>query len=80
MCSTFIYFGREHGKYHDGEKEEQGLAIGGYESAFLANLSVFYLFEKSKNLLNPRTYHGIYQYDGLLVFKGNKSVQYINIT
>ena len=31
-----------------------------------------------KNLLNRTTYHDIYRYDGLLVFKGKNSVQDIN--
>ena len=38
MSSTLIFFDGEYYEYHGGEKEEQGLAIGGYESAFLANL------------------------------------------
>ena len=50
------------------------MAIGGYKSAFLADLVSSYLFEKAKALLNPTTYHGIYQYDSLVAFKGNKNV------
>ena len=46
--------------------------------ALLADLVVSYLFEKSKTLLNQKTYHVIYQYEGLVVFKGNKSIQEIN--
>ena len=52
--------------------------IGGYESAFLDNLVASYLFERYKALLNPVTYHDIYQDDGLVVLKGNKTVQDIN--
>ena len=37
MISTLISFDREYYKYHWGEREEQGLAIGEYESAFLAD-------------------------------------------
>ena len=48
MSSTLISFGSEYYEYHDREIEEQGLAIGGYESAFLADLVASYLFEKSK--------------------------------
>ena len=51
--------------------------MGGYESAFLADLIASYLFEKYKALLNPTTYHDIYQYDGLVMFKGKKSVNEI---
>ena len=60
MSSALISFNREYYKYHGGEKEEQGLSIGGYELAFLANLVASYLFEKSKLLINSTTYHGIY--------------------
>ena len=34
-------------------------------------------FEKFKTLLNTSTYHGIYQDEGLVVFKGNKIVKEI---
>ena len=70
MSSTLISFDAEYYKYHSGEREEQGLAIGGYESEFLADLVASYLFEKSKANFHPITYHGIYIYDGLVVFKG----------
>ena len=49
--------------------------IGGYESDYLADLVAYYLFEKFKALLNRTIYHGIYQGDGLVVFKGKKSVK-----
>ena len=38
MSSTLICFNGEYYEYHRGEKSEQGLAIGGYDSAFLADL------------------------------------------
>ena len=41
MSSTLISFDGEYYEYHSGEKEEQGLEIGGYESAFLADLVAF---------------------------------------
>ena len=71
MSSTLISFDGEYYEYHGGEREEQGLAIGGYESAVLADLVASYLFEKSKASFHPTTYHGIYIDDGLVVFKGN---------
>ena len=52
--------------------------IGRYESAFLADLVESYLFEKSKANFHQTTYHGIYIYDGLVVFKGNKSAREVN--
>ena len=75
MSSTLISFGSEYYEYHGREKEEQGLAIGGYESAFFANLVASYLFEKSKSTFYLTTYHGIYRYDGLVLLKGNKSAK-----
>ena len=75
MSLTLISFDGKYYEYHGGEREEQGLAIGGYESEFLANLVSSYLFEKSKANFHPTTYHGIYRYDGLVVFKGKKSAR-----
>ena len=50
---------------------------GGYESAFLADLVVYYLFEKSKANFRPTIYHGIYGDAGLVVFKGKKKASEI---
>ena len=44
MSSTLIYFDGEYYDYYGGEREEQGLEIGGYESALLAELVASYLF------------------------------------
>ena len=74
MSSKLNSFDGEYNDYNGGKKEEQGLAIGGYELSFLANLVASYLFEKFKAILNPTTYHDIYQYDNLVVFNGNKSI------
>ena len=78
MSFTLICFGAEYYEYHGGEKAEQGLAIGGYELAFLSDLVASYLFEKSEAHFYPTIYHGIYRDDGLVVFKGKKSVREIN--
>ena len=43
----------------------------------LADLVESYLFEIAKAIINPKTYHGIYLDDVLVVFKGNKSVNEI---
>ena len=77
VSSTLIYFDKDYYIYHGREKEEQGLVIGGYESAFLADLVVSYLFEKANTILKWTTYHGIYRNDDLVVFNVNKSVQEI---
>ena len=77
MSLTLIAFDGEYYEYHGGEREEQGLAIGGYESAFLADLVASYLFEKAKPIFRPKIYHGIYRYDGLVVFKGKNKASEI---
>ena len=77
MSSTLISFDGKYYEYNGGEREEQGLDIGGYESVFLSDLVASYLFEKAKATLYPTTYHGIYRYDGLVVFTGKKSAREI---
>ena len=69
MISTLISFDGKYYDYHGGEREEQGLAIGGYESAFLADLVASYLFEKSKSNFRLTICHGIYKDDGLVFLK-----------
>ena len=68
MSSTLISFDGKYYKYHGGEREKQGLAIGGYESEFLADLVASYLFEKAKANFRPKIYHRIYRDDGLVAF------------
>ena len=63
--------------YHGGEREEKRLAIGRYESAFLADLVACYLFEKVKANFHPTIYHRIYIDCGLLVFKGKRKASKI---
>ena len=77
MSSTLISFDGKYYEYHGGKNGKQGLAIGRYESTFLTKLVASYLFDKAKNLINPPTYHGVYRDDGLVVFKGKKSVKEI---
>ena len=77
MGCTLISFHGWYYEYHGGDNKEQYLAIDGYELEFLSNLVVSYLFDKSKELLNQTTYHGIYHNEGLVMFKGKKSVQEI---
>ena len=58
MISTVIYFDGEYYEYHE-KKKEHGLAIGGYESNFLANLVAYYLLETSKTHFYHTIYYGI---------------------
>ena len=41
--------------------EDKGLMIGGFESAFFADLVAAYLLENLKQLFNDSRYNGIYR-------------------
>ena len=77
MSFNLISFDGEYYEYHRGEREKQGLAIGRYKSAFLADLVASYLFEKAKPILRPAIYHGIYLEYILVVFKGKNKASEI---
>ena len=55
MSSKLTSFDDDYYEYHGGEREEQGLAIGGYKSVFLADLVASYLLEKAKSNFHPTT-------------------------
>ena len=61
----------------NGYKNDIGLAIGGYESAFLADLVASFIFEKTEHLLNDTRYKEIYRDDGLIIFKN--TLKYLKI-
>jgi hypothetical protein len=53
---------------------KKGLStIGGYESAWLADLVAAYVLKNTAHLFADAIYDGIYRDDGLVVFKGNWS-------
>ena len=76
MSSTLITFIDKYYEY-DGHKEvkDKGLTIGGYESAWLADLVGAYILKKTKHLFNHTRYHGIYRDDGFIVFIGDWTYQ-----
>ena len=74
MSSTLLTFEDKYYEYGEKGIETKGLAIGGYESTFLADLVASYLFEKFSNKIKEVLWKGIYRDDGLLVFKGKKSL------
>ena len=49
MSSTLLILEEKYYEYGDKVIETKGLAIGGYESAFLADLVASYLFDKCRN-------------------------------
>jgi len=73
MASCLITFDGKYFEYQGkGDKNDKGLAIGGYESAFLANLVASFLLEKTNNHFKNTKFHGIYRDDRIVVFDGNK--------
>ena len=70
MSSTLLTFGEEYFQYGEKGIKTKILAIGGYESAFLADLVAFDLFEKCNYQSKEFLWKWIYREDVLLVFKG----------
>ena len=78
MGSTLITFIDKYYEY-DGDKdlEEKGLTIGGYESAWLADLAGAYILANTQQHFQQTKYHGIYRDDGIAVFTGQWSYDMI---
>jgi hypothetical protein len=85
MMNTILTFVNKYYLY-DGDclTEMKGLTIGGYESAWLADLAMLYLLDKmgddrvDNNLLNELTYFGIYHDNGIGIFNGQQTKQEIS--
>ena len=73
MGSTFLTFVDKYYEY-DGmvDVRDRGLTIGGYESAWLADLVISYIFENTEDLFTDSVFHGCYRDDELAIFKGTK--------
>ena len=75
MASCLITFNRKFYEYQGkGDQNDKGLAIGGYESAFLADLVASYLLEMTKHHFTNTRYHGIYQDDDMILFQGTRKI------
>jgi hypothetical protein len=75
MGNTIVTFLDKYYEYGvDPDPDRRGLTIGGFESAFLANLEVMYLFDNLHHLMEEHvqfigTYHG----DEIIVFRRQNS-------
>jgi hypothetical protein len=61
---------------YDGDQslDEKGLTIGGYESAWLADLVAAYILaEVDEERFSNATFFGMYRNDGLVVFNSKKT-------
>eukprot|EP00957_Ditylum_brightwellii_P084974 6461685-Ditylum_brightwellii.AAC.1 len=81
MRSTLIQFRGHYYVYKGSVKDKElpdeyvALAIGAYESVFLADIVASYTFEETEECFRECIYREIYRDDGLVVFVGprNKS-------
>jgi hypothetical protein len=75
MGNTIVTFCDKYYKYGvNPDPDRQGLTIGGFESAFSADLEAMYIFKKLNNLLERHvTFLGTYRGDKLIIFRGNRS-------
>jgi hypothetical protein len=75
MGSTFLTFVDKYYEY-DGNVDikDRGLTIGGYESAWLADLVISYIFENTKQHFTDTIYNGCYRDDELGIFTGNRNL------
>ena len=70
---TLINFEGEYYEYGDSlDAEQRGLAIGGFESAWLSDVVMAFLMENTKNLFEYSIFSGFYRDDGLVFFKDSK--------
>ncbi len=75
MGNTIVTFQDKYNKYGvDANPNRHGLTIGGFESAFLADLEASYIFDNLNYLLERHMYFiGTYRDDELLVSCGRKT-------
>jgi hypothetical protein len=72
MGNTLLTFVDKYYEYGgDLDIEDRGLTIGGYESAWLADLCMAYVMDNSRDILDDLIYEGIYRDDGIAVLKGS---------
>jgi hypothetical protein len=72
MCNTLITFEDQYYEYDGGkDPEEKGLTIGGFESAWLADLVGAYILANTQQHFTHTTYHGLYRDDGFATFTGD---------
>ncbi len=79
MGNTIVSFREKYYKYGvDPDPDCCGLTIGGFESAFLADLEATYIFEKLHHLLEQHVqFIGTYPDNEIIVFRGNKSNKWL---
>ena len=80
MGNTLLSFRDQYYK-HGGSCNplDRGLTIGGYESAWLADLVAAWILEKTESLFRRTSdFHGIYRDYGVVIFKNKWNVKQID--
>ena len=78
MANTLLSFEGQYYEYDGGlDANEKGLTIGGYESAWLADLVGAYILDNTQQHFDSTSYHGLYRDDGFAVFKGTWTYEMI---
>ena len=74
MANTLITFEDQYYEYGgDVEVDYKGLTIGGFESAFFADLVAAFILENTTNCFDNSAYNGIYRDDGIDIIKGRRT-------
>ena len=55
---------------NETDVEDKGLTIGGYESAWLADLVAAFILENLDDIFDDARFSGIYRDDGIIVKEG----------
>ena len=77
MANTLVTFQGEYWEYGGlVEVEEKGLTIGGYKSAWFADLVAAYILA-NVNTMDDAIFNKIYRDDGILIFRGKKTLEWI---
>jgi hypothetical protein len=69
-CALLTFVDKYYEYNGDKDPDEKGLTIGGYESAWLADLVGAYILANTKNCFNDVSYYGLYRDGGIGIFKG----------
>ena len=80
MGNTIVSFRDKYYEYGvNPDPDRRGLTIGGFESAFLADLEATYLFDKLNHIFESHTkFIGTYRDDEIVVFRGNQSNEWLS--
>ena len=74
MGNTLLTFDGRYYEYRSAatDPSQSGLTIGGYESAWLADLVASYLFIQTKDVFSHTSHYNVmYRDDGIAVLQGN---------